>query len=106
MNGGHDNVSRSKRVSEPVQVYLSSAEAAQLERLTRRLSASKSDVIRRGLSALEQQLTDPTAHPAFRVIGLVEREFPDAAEGDGGRDHDRLLTDAEVASWRRPPENA
>lgn len=92
-------MSRPKRVSEPVQVYLSSAEAARLERLTRELSASKSDVLRRGLEALEQQLTDPSAHPALQVVGLAERERQSVSPGDAAREHDRLLTDDEITSW-------
>lgn len=44
MNHYHDTMSRPKRVSEPVQVYLSPAEAAPLEQLTNELSASNSDV--------------------------------------------------------------
>ena len=95
---------RPKRVAEPVQVYLSPTEAARLERLMRELSASKSDVLRRGLEVLEQSLTDPAAHPALQVIGLADRELPDVAPDDAARQHDRLLADAEVASWkgRRP----
>ena len=41
------------RVGEPVQVYLSGPDQARLERLAQQLAASKSDVLRRGLEALE-----------------------------------------------------
>ncbi|MFN2317238.1 MAG: CopG family transcriptional regulator [Gemmatimonadales bacterium] len=44
-----------KRVAEPVQVYLDPADRERLERLAERLEATKSDVLRRGLAALESQ---------------------------------------------------
>ena len=43
------------RVSEPVQVYLAGPDLDRLERLASRLGATKSDVLRRGLSALEAE---------------------------------------------------
>ena len=88
-------------VSEPVQVYLKPADQDRLRRLTDELGTSKSDVLRRGLRALEQQLTDPRDHPALRVIGLGS-----SASGSGesivdaAREHDRVLADSEEASWR------
>ena len=44
---------RPARVAEPVQVYLDPADASRLERLMQRMQATKSDVLRRGLEALE-----------------------------------------------------
>lgn len=41
----------------PVQVYLAGPDLDRLERLASRLGATKSDVLRRGLSALEAQST-------------------------------------------------
>ncbi|MBK7905109.1 MAG: hypothetical protein IPJ78_00935 [Gemmatimonadetes bacterium] len=46
---------RSGRVSEPVQVYLAGPDLDLLDRLSTRLGATKSDVLRRGLSALDAQ---------------------------------------------------
>jgi hypothetical protein len=43
--------------AEPVQVYLALPDRERLERLTTRLDATKSDVLRRGLEALEAQTT-------------------------------------------------
>lgn len=40
------------RVREPIQVYLSSAERAQLDRLALRLGVSRSEVLRQGLEAM------------------------------------------------------
>jgi Arc/MetJ-type ribon-helix-helix transcriptional regulator len=94
------------RVREPVQVYLDPDDQQRLDRLTGRLSTSKSDVLRRGLEALERQLSDPSRHPALRIIGIAGGEASSACEvvagadvGDVSREHDRSLSDAEEASW-------
>ncbi|HET9708843.1 MAG TPA: hypothetical protein VFP39_11130 [Gemmatimonadales bacterium] len=99
MKRHHD---RAHRVAEPVQVYLERPDADRLARLTTQLGATKSEVLRRGLAALERAVTDPASHPALRLIGLAERE---AAPSEPGREvarrHDDALARDEVASWRR-----
>jgi len=90
-----------KRVSEPVpvQVYLDRSAAGRLQRLAERLDASKSEVLRRGIEALERELSDPAAHPVLRLIGLAE-EAAGAAGPDPAVAHDRVLAGAEEARWR------
>ncbi|MGI9043819.1 MAG: ribbon-helix-helix protein, CopG family [Gemmatimonadaceae bacterium] len=107
MKPGHDKAAQ--RVAEPVQVYLDKADKARLERLVLQLDATKSDVLRRALSALEQQLTDPASHPALRVIGIAaghERRMDPAFDAAVG--HDEFLANSEVASWgaRKPARRA
>ena len=51
------------RVSEPVQVYLDRPDLERLQRLARALDATKSDVLRRGLAALESQVRRPASRP-------------------------------------------
>ena len=63
MKKRHDN-SPAARVAEPVQVYLDRADRERLDRLSERLDATKSDVLRRALAALESQVRPPTAAPA------------------------------------------
>jgi hypothetical protein len=53
MKKAHGSGTPERRVAEPVQVYLDPADRARLERLTARLDATKSDVLRRGLEALD-----------------------------------------------------
>ena len=55
------------RVAEPVQVYLERPDQERLERLARALDATKSDVLRRGLAALESQVLRPAARPPKAV---------------------------------------
>jgi hypothetical protein len=76
MKHGHDNDRGAPRVAEPVQVYLDTADRARLDRLTARLDATKSDVLRRGLEALDA-LTRPRGRrgagaplPTFAGRGL------------------------------------
>ncbi|MDH5643843.1 MAG: ribbon-helix-helix protein, CopG family [Gemmatimonadota bacterium] len=90
---------RKKQVSEPVpvQVYLSSSEKARLDSLAEQLETSKSDILRKGIRAVERELTDPAAHPALRLIGLVPEGKADAV--DAAREHDRVLAEQEEKSW-------
>src|SRR6476661_6036748 len=92
---------RRVREAAPLQVYLVADERERLERLADQLDASKSDVVRRGLLALERELLSPASHPALRLIGIAGAEIAGTAEGDAARDHDQLIADAEEGSWRR-----
>jgi hypothetical protein len=80
------------RVSEaaPVQVYLDRQSRDRLERLAGSTGATKSDILRRGLLALERELTDPGSHPALRLIGIAAAEAPGVGY-DVAREHDRYL---------------
>jgi Arc/MetJ-type ribon-helix-helix transcriptional regulator len=89
------------RVSEPIQVYLSAPERARLKRLARQLGASRSDVIRQGIEALEAQLADATDHPVQRIIGLADGIEIAPSTFNVAREHDRFLTESEIDSWKR-----
>jgi hypothetical protein len=97
MKKHHD--ARKPRVAEPVQVYLAAEDVARLERLAGHLETTKSDVLRRGLEALEERTFDPAAHPALGLIGIGEARRDTA---DAARDHDRVLADSEAATWALP----
>lgn len=58
---------RARGVAEPVQVYLDPADRERLDRLTERLGATKSDVLRRALAALESS-TRASAEPAGAAV--------------------------------------
>ena len=98
MTPSHDG--KSKRVSEPVQVYLDGVQRRRLEQLAGQLGLSKSDVVRRGLEALERQLADPAEHPALRIIGIAATETTVDADYDVAREHDRYLAESERKSWK------
>ena len=93
---------RRVREAAPLQVYLVADERDRLERLADQLDATKSDVIRRGLLALERELQSPTSHPALRLIGIADAENPGLAPVDAARDHDLALARGEEASWTPP----
>lgn len=99
---------KAARVAEPVQVYLHRPDQERLKRLTERLGTNKSDVLRRGLDALERQLTDPAEHPALRIVGLGASDPSMHADFDPARDHNEILADSEVASWTsdEPPDGS
>jgi len=92
---------RPSRVAEPIQVYLDHAQRRRLERLAGELGLSKSDVVRRGLEALERQMADPAEHPALAIIGIASRETGKAPDYDVAREHDRYLAESEQKSWKR-----
>jgi hypothetical protein len=89
-----------KAVSEPIQVYLEPAQRRRLDELASELGLTKSDVVRRGIEALDRQMTDPSEHPALRIIGLAEGHSPSDIGYDAGREHDRFLADSEEKSWK------
>jgi hypothetical protein len=93
---------RRVREAAPLQVYLVADERDRLERLADQLDASKSDVVRRGLLALERELLSPSAHPALRLIGIADDEVAGAESTDVARNHDDVIADAEEASWTMP----
>jgi hypothetical protein len=90
-------------VAEPVQVYLEAPDRDRLERLAHQLDTTKSDVLRRGLEAMERQLFDPAFHPVLRIIGIADRERPGLPPFDVGSEHDEELARGEIASWGAPP---
>jgi hypothetical protein len=90
------------REAAPLQVYLVNDERERLERLAEQLDASKSDVVRRGLLALERELLSPATHPALRLIGIADDESPVVTPIDAAREHDQALADAEELSWTQP----
>lgn len=77
MNKRHERAKKPARVAEPVQVYLERPDRERLERLAEQLDATKSDVLRRGLEALESSLRRPArkrSHaplPVFKGGGLL-----------------------------------
>ena len=93
---------RRVREAAPLQVYLITDERERLERLADQLDASKSDVVRRGLLALERELMSPAAHPALRLIGIADAESTAVSPTDAAREHDAVLADAEEAAWVQP----
>ena len=97
MNNYPKSKKKAPAVREPVQVYLDGPDRERIERLTSRLDTTKSDVLRRGLQALERQLLDPSGHPALRIAGIMKASGERA--GDAAREHDRVLADTEEESW-------
>ena len=88
-----------------MQVYLAPNEQDRLERLREALDTTKSNVLRRGLEALELQLSDPDRHPALSIIGIARRtKSRGALSPDPARDHDDVIADAEIASWSPEPD--
>jgi hypothetical protein len=78
MKDHHDKMKKTTpRTREPVQVYMAPGDSERLDRLTDELDTTKSDVLRRGLEALERQLLDPEHHPALRIIGIAGEETAD-----------------------------
>lgn len=79
MKRGHDSGKPGRgRVAEPVQVYLDPTDRERLERLAARFETTKSDVLRRGLAALESRTrpaaavpVPPEPLPTFRGQGLL-----------------------------------
>lgn len=100
MKKHHDK--KASRVAEPVQVYLAPGETARLDRLVAHLDATKSDVIRRALAALERETTNPASHPAMQLVGIADHVASPGIGYDVAVEHDRFLAESEIASWSKP----
>ncbi len=74
--------SQSRRVREPIQVYLNRAERAVLDRLARELGVSRAEVLRRGLVGLTGGRESSDYDPLDDLVGAFdERRAPkDLAE--------------------------
>lgn len=59
----------SRKVREPIQVYLTEAERARLDRVAREMGVSRSEVLRRGVEAVGK------SRGAGPLEGLVVRGF-------------------------------
>jgi hypothetical protein len=70
---------------QPVQVYLDPNDLKRLERLRQDLGTNKSEVLRRGLKALEREIMDPDEHPVLKIIGLVDGPLAGSATADQER---------------------
>ena len=68
-----------KRVREPIQVYLTDEERAELDRLAGAMGVSRSEVLRRGVAALE-----PRASAAGPLAELAARGLATPASLEGG----------------------
>ena len=68
------------------------------------LELSTSDVLRRGLIALERELLDPASHPALRLVGSATEERGATVEYDVAKENDGVLTSGNERSpgsrWR------
>jgi hypothetical protein len=95
-----------KRVSEaaPVQVYLDRPSRDRLDRLAKHLELTRSDVLRRGLLALERETSEPALHPVLKLAGTAVESGPPVGY-DVAREHDRFLAEVaerEIDEYRRP----
>jgi hypothetical protein len=94
MKSDHENKkNQAKPAREPAQVYLDASEQKRLERLTEELDTTKSDVLRRGLEALEREVLDPDHHPALQIIGIAGADQGLDCDFDVAKEHDRYLAD-------------
>lgn len=91
-----------KKVREPVQAYLDSADATLLDELAERTSSSKAEVIRQAIRRLAQEL-DLESRPGAGISGL--KGALDSAQGvppDLALRHDEYLYgDPEAPAARR-----
>ncbi len=86
-------------VREPIQVYLTRRERAALERLARQMGVSRSEVLRRGLSALATGAVEIGHDPMDAMVGAFDQT---AAPSDLAEGHDRHLLGALDAECREP----
>ena len=79
------------KVREPVQVYLATEESRRIRRLAQQLDATKSDVLRRGLAALEEQLG--SLHPLLELSRNAPIDNGPPVDYDVVLEHDRAIAE-------------
>jgi hypothetical protein len=79
------------RAKKPVQVYLDEKRVTLLDRMAEALGISQSEVLRRSLDCLAQDVLAPQEEPLLKLIGLagMDTESP----GDLSTRHDDYLID-------------
>ena len=82
---------KSPRVREPVQVYLDQQDRRRLDRLVEQLEVSKSDVLRRGLAALDDRLG--WLHPLMELAREPAVDQGPPVDYDVVLEHDRAIAD-------------
>lgn len=92
-------MAKARRVREPIQVYLTTAERARLDRLARELGTSRAEVLRRGLDALTGTGTAQDYDPLDDLIGAFDAP---GAPTDLAEQHDKYLVEDLEAEWHRP----
>jgi hypothetical protein len=91
----------SRRVREPIQVYLDRVERASLDRLARELEVSRAEVLRRGLEALGRERRVTVYDALAPLVGSVDAP---RAPDDLAERHDEHLAgdhDKGVAQFLR-----
>jgi len=89
---------RRNRVREPIQVYLTHAERATLDRLARELGVSRAEALRRGIEVLETQRAR-SFHQVFdALVGAFSS--PSAPTDLAERHDEHAADDAEPRSSR------
>ena len=92
------------RVGEPVQVFLDRPDHERLLGLAEQLGLSKSDVLRRGIAALQREVMNPASHPIAMLTGLVDGDDGRTEDGrDAGREHDAVLAAGQLVPGSRAP---
>ena len=92
---------RPKRVREPIQVYLTGAERATLDRLAREMGVSRAEVLRRGLLAVARSDSHSLYDAFDRLIGIVDDRATPTDLAERHDEHLALDREARMARFRR-----
>ena len=86
---------KATKVREPVQVYLAPPDRDRLAALAERFGLTKSEVLRRGLAALEREATDAEQHPLMRLFRIADAEEDRGppVDYDVVLEHDRAIAE-------------
>lgn len=82
-------------VKHPIQIYLDDWQNAALRRLAKEKNASLSELIRRGIELLLNQVP-VEEDPAFQIIGLISSGVSNIAEN-----HDEYIVQEIEKEWRQ-----
>jgi hypothetical protein len=91
--------SKPKGVREPIQVYLTAADRALLDKAAQAANMPRAEVLRRGLRRIAGELLSEE-HPAVAFVNeMTNEQWPASMPGDAAQRHDEFLAESYI---RRP----
>lgn len=86
--------SKTGRVSEPIQVYLTKADRDLLDRVAASTAASRAEVLRRGIRRMAADVLGEQSTALQFLRDMAQADWPSSTPSDVAERHDQYLAEA------------